>query len=206
MAYSSSKTWISNEARETERWQAIVIAMRRICHRSPFVPWTLKDWVAHKAACIEIRNGRSAEETVLATIKDGVGTLAERSRIMRPFGGKTLSSNLSAVLVMPTIWCHGWDTPDRVTAPWPGLKESKWEGDDRARTGVSRFLPLPREPANATVAWHHRRMLLAEALDEVWRVPTLEDVYLPVDEIDEVEIPRFLNSDVLSAMDVVNRL
>lgn len=38
-------------------------------------------------------------------------------------------------------------------------------------------------------------------LDRVQCVPTMEDVYLPVDEIEEEDIPKYLNQDILEALD-----
>ena len=108
--------------------------------------------------------------------------------------------NRSTVLCQKTIWCSKWDLKiDK--APWPTLTELKWEGDDRANTSVGRFLPLPRESGNATVAWHHLRMLPAFEFDEVRKIPTLEDILLPVDEIDEDKVPQLLNAEILDAID-----
>lgn len=38
-------------------------------------------------------------------------------------------------------------------------------------------------------------------LDKVQCIPTMEDVYAPVDEIDEEFIPDLLNTDVLEALE-----
>ena len=38
-------------------------------------------------------------------------------------------------------------------------------------------------------------------LDQVQCIPTMEDVYLPVDEIEEEDIPKYLNQDLLDALE-----
>jgi hypothetical protein len=51
------------------------------------------------------------------------------------------------------------------------------------------------------VAWHHLRTLPAFEFDEVRKIPTLEDILLPVDEIDEDKVPQLLNAEILDAID-----
>jgi hypothetical protein len=61
------------------------------------------------------------------------------------------------------------------------MAEMKWEGDDRAKTGVGRFLPLPREEGPPGLMWNQLPVIEQYPIDQVCKIPTMEDVYLPVD-------------------------
>lgn len=115
--------------------------------------------------------------------------------IAPPIHGRSFTDGRSAVLGMPSIWRNGTADaiPGRMTAPWPNAAEYKWEGDDRARSGVGRYLPLPRAGGNDTVAWHQRPMLEPLPFDAVRKVPTKEDVYSPVDANPDADISSVLN-------------
>ena len=118
------------------------------------------------------------------------------------FHGKTFEDGRSTVLARPTIWRKSLTptVPNRHVAAWPNSTECKWEGDDRARSGVGRYLPLPRAGGNDTVAWHQRPMLEPLPFDAVRKVPTMEDVYNPVDEIPGADICFLVNKSVLIAV------
>ena len=122
--------------------------------------------------------------------------------IATPFGGKAFDDGRSAVLGRPSIWRSDMEAtaPSRQTAPWPNATEYKWEGDDRARSGVGRYLPLPRAGGNDTVAWHQRPMLEPLPFDAVRKVPTMEDVYSPVDEIPDADVCLLMSGGILIAV------
>jgi hypothetical protein len=77
----------------------------------------------------------------------------------------------------------------------------KWEGDDRAKTKVGRFLPLPREEGPPGLAWSQMQVVEQYPLDQVARIPTMEDIYLPVDEIDDEVKYDLINKDLEDAID-----
>ena len=119
-----------------------------------------------------------------------------------PLHGRMFNDGRSAVLALPTIWYP--DTtdaiPGREVASWPNTAEYKWEGDDRARSGVGRYLPLPRAGGNDTVAWHQRPMVESLPFDAVRKVPTMEEVYDPVEEIPDADVCLLMNQSVLIAV------
>ncbi|KAF2804270.1 uncharacterized protein BDZ99DRAFT_545500 [Mytilinidion resinicola] len=60
----------------------------------------------------------------------------------------SLPENHGVVVCEKRIWCPQWQLKKEI-APWPALPKMIWEGDDRAKTTVGRFLPLPPEPGSA---------------------------------------------------------
>lgn len=106
------------------------------------------------------------------------------------------------VLSERTIWCPAPSVPWRQQPAWPCKSEMEWEGDQRVATENGRFgryPPLPRvDPNNESVAWHLKPRLRSHPFDEPWLVPTMEDIYCPVDQIDDPEIiAMLLNSDLI---------
>jgi hypothetical protein len=108
--------------------------------------------------------------------------------------------NYGRALGEKTIWCEDWQNGKDEIAPWPCLAELKWEGDDRAKTGVGRFPPLPREQGPIGLPWNQLQAVEPYPLDQIARIPTMEDVYLPVDEIDDEVKYDLLNKDLEDAM------
>jgi hypothetical protein len=85
----------------------------------------------------------------------------------------------------------------------------KWEGSQRVATEggkYGRFLALPRVPAASDLNWQLLPLTKFYPLDEVWRVPNEEDVYAPTEEIPEEIVKGLLGSDVLEAIDPVDKL
>lgn len=110
------------------------------------------------------------------------------------------------VLAQRTIWCPAPSVPWRLQPAWPCKSEMEWEGDQRVATENGRFgryPPLPRaDPNNDSVAWHLKARLRSHPFDEPWLVPTMEDVYCPVDQIEDPEvIAMLLNSDLFPEID-----
>jgi hypothetical protein len=112
-----------------------------------------------------------------------------------------ISGNRALVLGEQTIWCVDWQNGKDEIAPWPTFAEMKWEGDDRAKTAVGRFLPLPREIGAPGITWSQLQVIEQYPLDQVQKIPTMEDIYLPVDEIDEELKYNFITKDLEEAMD-----
>ncbi|KAI9706376.1 MAG: hypothetical protein M1836_003381 [Candelina mexicana] len=182
VSHTFSVTWASEEEREHEKFVAIRNAMSRIVPRSDIVPWKYPDWLVHRVAMLQMRRNIIDRKLTLAV------AMAGTVKIRSAFGGRKLSLRRGSVLSLSTIWCPWSDGVDRADAPWPGLQEMKWEGDDRARTGVSRFPPMPREPGNETVVWHQLKAIVAWEFDQVRQLPRLgeSEVALPEDEIPQV--------------------
>jgi hypothetical protein len=109
------------------------------------------------------------------------------------------------VLGERTIWCPAPSVPWRRQPAWPCKAEMEWEGDQRVATEngrFGRFPPLPRvDPNNDSVAWHINPRLRPYPFDDPWAVPTMEDVYLPVDQIEDAEVSSLLNQCLLDELD-----
>ena len=111
-------------------------------------------------------------------------------------GNFSQEGNRGRVLGELTIWCSDWTNGKDEISPWPTLAEMKWEGDDRAKTNVGRFPPLPREKGPVSLSWNQLPVVEQYPLDQVCKIPTMEDVYLPVDPDIEPE-KEFLWSEEL---------
>jgi hypothetical protein len=157
------------------------------------LPNTFQEWREHRIAVLEA--DRAREERKLQQLEASLGM----PKVASSFGHLVRPDDRATVLAMPTIWRLGPVTSED-SAPWPSLQELKWEGDDRARTGVGRFLPLPRENGNPTVAWHQRKVVPGQEFDQVRKVPTAEDVVLS--QLEDDSPPAYLiNSELWEAID-----
>lgn len=195
MPYDSKKAWISPETRENERYLTIMNSMRRLFPKSEVAKMDKSLYLAHREAVLKDERKR-LEVSLAAKLED-----RRHPPIPNPLKVKDFQDCRGAILCQKTIWCAGFRQKEEL-APWPSNQEMRWEGDDRAKTGVGRFLPIPREQGSAAVAWHNLRALEPFEFDIVRKIPTLEDILLPVDEIDEDVIPSLLNSDLLKALDL----
>jgi hypothetical protein len=115
-------------------------------------------------------------------------------------------ANRSAVLAQQSIWVVGdrHRVPWREEADWPSLQEMKWEGNQRIATEdgkFGRFMAVPREPAPG-VQWNTVPFTKFYDLDKVWRIPDMEDIFAPIQDIDDVVVPELLNKSVLNAIDI----
>lgn len=167
---------------ENEKWLQIHENLKRmeLNQRSPCVPHTFNEWMAHRRGIVEDCKADQARK--LADLRaSSVNYLRERGsrriKIGHAFGGKRFNDGRSAVLAMPTIWCS-WYQPmeERPQAPWPCPEEMKEEGDERKTSGFRRFPGLPRLPGNETVVWKQKALLHALPFDEMWKLPTAESV------------------------------
>ncbi|KAI9791820.1 MAG: hypothetical protein M1816_003365 [Peltula sp. TS41687] len=178
-SHTSTKTWVSTNAQEVERYTRLETHLRRGFPLSDAVPRDLHSWIEHRLAMMrahidETKRRVKLQETQRRSISSGTMVLIGPCRVPPVHHG---NDNRGAVLAMPTIWCPQPAGSSRATAAaWPGLQEYKWEGDDRARSHFGRFLPLPRERGNDTVAWHQLRVVQGHEFDRVRCVPTEEDI------------------------------
>ena len=116
----------------------------------------------------------------------------------------------SPVLGEITIW-HRWIVDPRqfgeyrAEVNWPSPQEMSWEGDERVATEngrYGRFPPMPRRDDYSTpMPFPDKDQVKAWDFDETWHVPSGEDIYLEIDEIDE-DIGRFfLDKDLQDDID-----
>ncbi|GME41728.1 hypothetical protein GTA08_BOTSDO00316 [Neofusicoccum parvum] len=162
---------------------------------------SLEKWCAHatnmKVVSIKLEQRRIQEKQLY------MGLRAEGTS-SKPFNGRKLSVGQGAVLCFHTLWCQDYKTDWRRLAPWPSIAEQKWEGEDRARTKVGRYFPLPREPSNGSVPWNYLPIITSSPFDQIWKVPTELDILYPMDQINaevDGEKHALLNQDLLDAID-----
>lgn len=178
-------TWLSRDAQINQDFLMIRNAMRRLFKNSEVAKWKLSDYVAHLEAMnksmTKILTRQARQEGALnfsPSIPEATEAFLRRCGLNGNF--KEIG-NFGRVLGEPTIWCKDWQNGKDEIAPWPSVAEMRWEGDDRAKTGVGRFLPLPREQGPPGLTWSQLPVVEPYPIDEVCKIPTMEDVYLPVD-------------------------
>ncbi|EEH20873.1 hypothetical protein PABG_03104 [Paracoccidioides brasiliensis Pb03] len=168
MSYTASQTWLSHETKEFEAWVKVRDSMVRIAPKSPFTPKSFVEWIAHRLARMEEERSRILKQAKTKRTSERGST--EKTFVNPVFGGKELSDGLALVLLRETIWVPLGQYPvTHNIAPWPSHEELKHEGDDRNKSGYSRFPPLPRGPGNETVNWKQRPPLTQCSFDEVGR-------------------------------------
>lgn len=203
----SSNTWISADAQAQQEFMVIRNAMRRLFKNSDVAKWKLADYIAHREAVVASQANilaikvKAREEAISLRIPPISLESQENLHRWGIFGNFEQYGNLGRVLGEQTIWCHDWTRGKDEIAPWPSLAELKWEGDDRAKTGVGRFLPLPREEAPPGLAWNQLPIVEQYPMDQVARIPTMEDVYLPVDDQIEEQMEYLWSQELGDAID-----
>ncbi|KAF1851998.1 uncharacterized protein K460DRAFT_260159, partial [Cucurbitaria berberidis CBS 394.84] len=190
--YRSSRTWMSPDQQAQQEFMVIRNAMRRLFKNSEVAKWKISDYIAHREAIVASQASRLAnqvkakeEARISPVIAPHVQHNLRKWGLEGNFDGH---GNLGRVLGEHTIWCDDWMNGKDEVSPWPSMPEMKWEGDDRAKTGVGRFLPLPREEGPPTLQWNQLPVIEQYPIDQVARIPTMEDIYLPVD--DQIEPDR----------------
>lgn len=204
--FRNSRTWMSDEARAQQEWMVIRNSMRRLFKNSDVAKWKHNDYIAHREAMLaakkdELANKLKAKEEALSLpIEDIPQDTQQTLHSWGLFGNFSQVGNFGRVLGEQTIWCHDWLNGKDEVAPWPSIAELKWEGDDRAKTGVGRFFPLPREEGPPGLSWNQLPVVEQYAIDQVARIPTMEDVYLPVDDQIEPEMEYLWCKDLEKAI------
>ena len=202
----NARTWMSEETRAAQEFLVVRNAMRRLFKNADVAKWKIADYIAHREAMMAStakklsQQTRNREDKLTLCVPPISPQQQDMMRRCGLSGNFDQVGNYSRALGEKTIWCEDWQNGKDEIAPWPCLAELKWEGDDRAKTGVGRFPPLPRERGPVGLPWNQLQAVEPYPLDQIARVPTMEDVYLPVDEID-VEIKYdLLNKDLEDAM------
>ncbi|EFE40300.1 conserved hypothetical protein [Trichophyton verrucosum HKI 0517] len=172
MSHTTSKTWVSEETREYEAWIRVRDSMSYVAPRSPFVPTTFKEWLVLRL--LKKMEDKHKIAQSLAIKQQKLSKTATKTDKL--FRGRRLRDRLGLVLAAETIWGPLSDPGSgRQNAYWPSRDEFKHEGDDRCRSGYSRFPPLPRVLANETVNWKQRKPIAQYEFDKVGKVKTKDD-------------------------------
>ncbi|OJD14506.1 hypothetical protein AJ78_05156 [Emergomyces pasteurianus Ep9510] len=199
MSHTASQTWLSNKTKEFEAWGRVRDMMEYVAPKSPFTPKSFEEWIAHRLAWMEEERGRLVSQAITRRVM-GSGR-SEQNPVSLVLGGKELPDGLALILARETIWIpHKGDPSVRNSAPWPSYEELKHEGDDRSKSGYSRFPPLPRRCSNATVNWKQRVPVKQCLFDEVGR-PVWEGVSIHTQDL-ESEMLRFVDSSLLEELGV----
>jgi hypothetical protein len=205
--FRNSRTWMSAEAQAQQEWMVIRNSMRRQFKNSDVAKWKHNDYIAHREAMVaaqaaELTNKLKAKEEALSLRIPPIPQDTQQNlHKWGLFGNFEQVGNFSCVLGEQTIWCHDWLNGKDEIAPWPSLAELKWEGDDRAKTGVGRFFPLPREEGPPGLSWNQLPVVDQYPIDQVARIPTMEDIYLPIDDQIEPEKDYLWSKDLGKAID-----
>jgi hypothetical protein len=185
--------------------------MRRLFKYSDVAKWKYQDYIAHLEATTKAKQNLARRKLAALEEERRARILQEQTphseteylqTVRRSVdSGLHYEGSLAAVLGVKTIWCMNWMEGKEEVAPWPSFAELKWEGDDRAKTSVGRFLPLPREMGAPGITWAQLQVVEQYELDQVARIPDMEDVYLPVDEIDDEVKYDLITRDLEEAME-----
>jgi hypothetical protein len=205
--FRNSRTWMSPDAQATQEFMIVRNAMRRQFKNADVSKWKYNDYIAHREAMVvaqatRLANQVKAKEHALSERVPPIPEETQNSMVKWGiFGNFGEHGNTSRILGEQTIWCRDWMNGKDDIAPWPSTAESKWEGDDRAKTGVGRFLPLPREMGPPGLPWNTLPCVEQYPIDQVARIPTMEDVYLPVDDQIEEEMEYLWSKNLEEEMD-----
>ncbi|EAW10511.1 uncharacterized protein ACLA_049830 [Aspergillus clavatus NRRL 1] len=163
MAYTDSKTWISNIAREFDRFLNARNSNAHIASSSPSAPHPYREWVAYH---LFVKEGAQEAESRQPERKEPQPSEEDKQTLKPTFAGKSFTDHRSPVLAMETIWLPSTEFhPAKPVAPWPCNDELNSEGTLRGLSGYSRFLPLPRVPSNETVYWRKRALITPYPFD-----------------------------------------
>ncbi|KAJ4399704.1 hypothetical protein N0V91_009248 [Didymella pomorum] len=201
----NTQVCMSDEARAAQEYLLVRNSMKRQFKNSEVAKWKVADYIAHREAVLTSRAKALARQAQNKDAEFRVPPIsAQQQDTMRRCGLQgnfEQVSNYGRALGAKTIWCQDWKNGKDDIAPWPGVAELRWEGDDRAKTGVGRYPPLPREQGPASISWNQLQVVEQYPIDQIARIPTMEDVYLPVDEIDDEVKYDLLNKDLEDSMD-----
>ncbi len=207
MSYSFSRTWVSDEMKERDKFFDTLENLERmtLVPRSPFLPTTLAEWYAHRLGLKEAEIKEENRKMALRITADAAKKKITdpNGRCIKPaFGDKAFGDNRSAVLAFESIWCL-WSTAttEKPQAPWPTRNEMEFEGDERVTSGYNRFPPLPRVPGNETVNWKCKANIRAHGFDQVWTLSTAQSTDAVLDDEQKLEMLELIGSELLIEID-----
>ena len=137
---------------------------------SPFVPDTYDGYLGHLASV----KAANAKKGALQVQKRELEMSLKRRgqpKVESIFANRKFTDGMSAVMCLETMWSTWYEpTAARPQAPWPGQDEMDEEGNQRNASvngNFGRFPPLPRVPANDTVVWKQKALVMPTDFDEV---------------------------------------
>ncbi|OAL50250.1 hypothetical protein IQ07DRAFT_509969 [Pyrenochaeta sp. DS3sAY3a] len=208
-SFRNSRTWISPDQQAQQEFLIIRNSMRRLFKFAEVSKWKFPDYIAHREAMVAAQANSLAQRVKDKEEARSVHSppipleLQQNMRNWGVHGNFDEVGNYGRVLGSQTIWCTDWQNGKEEVAPWPTMAEMKWEGDDRAKTGVGRFLALPREEGPAALMWNQLPIIEQYPLDQTAKIPTLEDIYLPVDDQIEPDHEYLWSKELEQDMDII---
>jgi hypothetical protein len=208
VAHRGSRIWMSSEAAVMQEFMLTRNNLRRQFKNSDVAKWKVADYIAHRESMLACETDKLAdqvkikEDAFLFSIPPMSEETQQNLWKWGLLGNFNQIGNFSRVLGEQTIWCQDWTNGKEDFAPWPSIAELKWEGEDRAKTGVGRFFPLPREEGPAGICWNQLPVVDQYPMDQVARIPTMEDVYLPVDDQIEPEMEYLWSKNLEKEIDI----
>ncbi|KAI8630968.1 hypothetical protein F5Y19DRAFT_483614 [Xylariaceae sp. FL1651] len=152
-SWTTSKTWVSDEEKERTRWQACRDIMKHAgFDQSPFVPLTYEEYLKLKLATAAAKKEAASEllrqrEEYAAAVRRHIAAGKPLEQLDSDLtlsrfktNQKTYRDGLFSGLGRPTIWSAGAHRYPHVA--WPSVKQLKAGGDERAKSGHHRILPV----------------------------------------------------------------
>ncbi|KAL8666427.1 MAG: hypothetical protein Q9202_001450 [Teloschistes flavicans] len=194
-SHTNSRTWVSHNIRTRDEWKRINSGIHSLnlnhTDHSPFIPKSFDEFLQHKADYLGDRK---------RDMQARCNTAVSGDRSIDPaFGGNLFKDGRGAVLAFETIWCL-WDEPTvkHPQAPWPHKEEMREEGDERHTSQFGRFMALPRNPGNETVAYKQRSPVKQHYHDRVWDIPDPDEMG---ESFDEREMETLVGDSLLGEID-----
>ena len=168
MSHSASRTWISDETKQHEAYRKVSGHFHHIAPKSPFLPTSFKECLAHQEAMIEQdKADKQREIQKRETYKARRGGCRKRREDPKPaFDVTKFNDGRSSVLAMQSIWVSRCVEQAKPHADWPTNDELKHHGTHRVSSGQCRTLPHPRRDADPSVKWNERPLVALFPLDD----------------------------------------
>lgn len=172
MSYTFSKSWVSPETKEFERWIRFRDSISHIFPQSPVIPKTFAVWLSHRVAIKEDQLQRVASKIQEIMNKENSFEMP----LLPIFGGRRFEHQSALDLAHRTIWSPFLETPhDRQLVPWSSYKEYEHQRNEKTKVGPKEFLPLTRNPSNGSIKCKRRKLLSQLIFDENRRRAAAED-------------------------------
>lgn len=171
------------EQRQQHLWELVHANLqRKRFDRSPFVPTKFEEYQSHmRAMALLLKHLRTGSDPYVKPIRLDLG-LVEFCGLGGLVTAEALHERTEA-LGQVTVFAPTYrPTAARPEPPWPTEQELREEGDERHTSGYSRFLPIPRRPAEGRSIWKYQQYMAPLEMDQVRPVPKkYADIQLPFD-------------------------